>query len=262
MRSGKMPPKTKKEKQKEAKKIVEDKTFGLKKKNKSKKVQQYVTQVEKQAKHKVEAGTKKGAGGASTDQAKMTKKAMMEARMAELTLLGRPVKDKEKKLSPEEEEKRRKAEEEELERLRILALPVEDQIEEERAKLKEKTPVTLELFLEWKEKKKQEIAVSQFEKKRAAALKTGLTKGDLRKGGLLTGKELFEYNRDVFVDDEGADDAVYERNEDYQSSEEEDEERDGDVEEHAENGEGDEHPEPEDKEIDDAGAVGDESLFS
>jgi hypothetical protein len=45
--------------QKETKKIVEDKTFGLKNKNKSKKVQKYVQAVEKQAANRALGGEKK-----------------------------------------------------------------------------------------------------------------------------------------------------------------------------------------------------------
>uniref|UniRef100_A0A7S2ZL12 ZC3H15/TMA46 family C-terminal domain-containing protein n=1 Tax=Rhodosorus marinus TaxID=101924 RepID=A0A7S2ZL12_9RHOD len=255
-----MPPKSKKEKQKETKKLVEDKTFGLKNKNKSKKVQQYVSQVEKQAQHKATQGEKKS-GSDGSSGSKLSKKQLLEARMAELNLVYRPVKEKEKKMSPEEAEKKRIAEEEERERLRIASLPVEDQIEEERAKLKTKTPVTLELFLAWKEKKAAE-RITATEKKVAAAKSGGLTKHDLKKGGLLTGRELFEYNREVFVDDANADDEIYERDEEYRSS---DDEEDG------ENKEGNGDAEAADEEavenaddaLDDAeAAVGDESLFS
>mmetsp|Transcript_3665 Transcript_3665/g.10959 ORF Transcript_3665/g.10959 Transcript_3665/m.10959 type:complete len:265 (-) Transcript_3665:1458-2252(-) len=264
-----MPPKTKKEKQKETKKIVEDKTFGLKNKNKSKKVQQYVTQVQKQAQHRVDQGSKKqpGASSATTDS-KLSKKQMLEARMAELNLVYRPVKDKEKKLSPEEEEKKRREEEEERERLRIASLPVEDQIEEERAKLKTKTPVTLELFLQWKEKKRQEKTELSSAKKKIVN-KTNLTKGDLKKGGILTGRELFEFNRDVFVDDENADDDVYERDDNYSSDEDGKENRngEGDGQENGDEHDGENHVGvdadafngPDDAQ---ANAVGDESLFS
>jgi hypothetical protein len=45
-----MPPKTKKEKQ-QAEKRTEDKTFGMKNKNKSAKVQKYIQQVNSSAKH-------------------------------------------------------------------------------------------------------------------------------------------------------------------------------------------------------------------
>lgn len=44
-----MPPKSKKQLNAAKSKIVEDKTFGLKNKNKSKKMQQYVNQVKQQA---------------------------------------------------------------------------------------------------------------------------------------------------------------------------------------------------------------------
>lgn len=55
-----MPPKkqqTKNEKKKKEK-AAEDKTFGMKNKNKSAKVQRYIQQVQTQAKHNAQQGTK------------------------------------------------------------------------------------------------------------------------------------------------------------------------------------------------------------
>lgn len=262
-----MPPKNKKSLQKESAKLVEDKTFGLKNKNKSKKVQQYVSQVQRQAEHKVQQSSRK-AGEPSSAQPKLSKKQMLEARMAELALVYRPVKEKVKVLSPEEEEKKRLEEEAETERLRILSLPVEDQIEEERSKLTKKTPVTLDLFLKWKEEKRL-LREKDAEKKKKAVIAKGQTKGELKKGGVLTGRELFEYNKDVFVDDEAADDGIYERRDAADSDEEEEESKpqyDDRDEEDAHKKESDALHGQDDSEKeagdDTANAVGDESLFS
>jgi len=70
-----MPPK--KEQQKKVSKTIEDKTFGLKNKNKSKKVQEYITTVEKSAKNSV------GLGGLDDDRAKFKAKKEAEKRLAE-----------------------------------------------------------------------------------------------------------------------------------------------------------------------------------
>ncbi|GAB0498410.1 hypothetical protein MMPV_009754 [Pyropia vietnamensis] len=181
-----MPPKkSKKAAEKERAKVVEDKTFGLKNKNKSKKVQQFVQRVEKQATD--QANSKRsgggGGGGAASEWAgsKLTKKQMLAARMEELSLFAQPIVEKTKKVDEEAEARKRAAEEAEQERLRILSLPVEDQIETERAKLKTKTPVTVERFLVWRERKRAELAAR--EKAAAAERLKGLSKAERSRGG-------------------------------------------------------------------------------
>ena len=197
-----MPPKKKKAEEMK-KKIIEDKTFGLKNKKKSKKVQQYVETVKKQANQKVDGPRKNrprsGAPGASS-----SRMAQMAARLAELELMNQAVAVKPKKLSKEEEEQKRREEEEERERIRIANLPVEDQIEEERVKLTTRTPVTLELFLEWKKEKDRETKAKKDAEKAAAMKK--MSKAERSRGQGFTGRELFQSNAEIFVDDEEADD--------------------------------------------------------
>lgn len=211
-----MPPKkSKKAVEKEKQKTVEDKTFGLKNKKNSKKVQKYVETVKKQVNHKYE-GNRKGSsssGSAGSSAAALAKRQMMERRLAELNMMNQPVKEKKKKLSPEEEARRKKEEEEEAERIRIANLPVEDQIEEERAKLTSRTPVTEELFLAWKKVKDEERkAVKAAEL--AAAMKT-MSKSERSRGQGLTGRALFEAHQNLFVDDEGADSSALRPANDY-----------------------------------------------
>ena len=85
-----MPPKSSTKSENKAKaKIIEDKTFGLKNKNKSAKVGKYVQQVEKQVQS---GGTAKGAKSVE-DLARQKRelKKMEEARAAELAALSKPV---------------------------------------------------------------------------------------------------------------------------------------------------------------------------
>ena len=221
-----MPPKkSKKNLEKEKQKIVEDKTFGLKNKNKSKKVQKYVDTVKKQAQQQVD-GPRKRASSATGSSSSMSsaQQALMAARLAELNMMSQPVKGKEKKLSPEEAERIRLEEEAEAERIRIANLPVEDQIEEERVKLDRKTPVTLELFLDWKKRKAKEREEKQAVE-RAAAQK-GLSKAERARGQGLTGRELFEMHENLFVDDEEANTEKLQASGDYSSDSDNGEEGD------------------------------------
>merc|ERR1711916_242966 len=73
---------------------------------------------------------------------------------------------------------------------------LEEIIEEERKKIVDGTPVAPETFAAWKERKSAD-AVAKVEQSRAeklAAFAAGKTEG-------LTGRELFEFNPDSFVDD-------------------------------------------------------------
>lgn len=214
------PKKKKAEEQK--KKIVDDKTFGLKNKKKSRKVQQYVDTVKKQANQKVDGPRKKGGGSGSG--ANQTRVAQMAARLAELELMNQPVKDKPKKISAEEAERKRLEEEAEKERIRIANLPVEDQIEEERAKLTTRTPVTLELFLKWKEEKAGERSAKE-EAAKAIALKK-MSKAERARGQGLTGRALFQANSEIFVDDEAADAETITARDDYSEDEDNTDDKD------------------------------------
>ena len=83
---------------------------------------------------------------------------------------------------------------------------IEELIEEERKKLviSKCTPMTLELFMKWKEEKKKKKE-AEVEKKRKEAAKGG-------GGGFhaLSGRDLFRYDPSLFQDDEAADDERYE----------------------------------------------------
>ena len=98
-------------------------------------------------------------------------------------------------------------------------IPLEEQIEQERALLKhdDLTPVTLESFKKWKEdkaKKKQAELEAKLLEAQAAGKKN---KG----GGILSGKALFTYDPTLFQDDDGAaDDNQYEERVDSDIEEE------------------------------------------
>jgi len=95
-------------------------------------------------------------------------------------------------------------------------------IERERAALVpgEGTPVTAETLKEWIAKKEVERQVKEEEdrQKRAAAGKT-----------VQSGRELFQFDPSLFIDEEGADDTKYEKKGLY--SDDEDDSDDDDVDE-------------------------------
>eukprot|EP00835_Amoeboradix_gromovi_P004175 NODE_310_length_11257_cov_0.344417.p3 type:complete len:308 gc:universal NODE_310_length_11257_cov_0.344417:7256-6333(-) len=86
--------------EKQKKQIIEDKTFGLKNKNKSKKVQEFVSFVAKQADES--AQKKKSAAGLDKNKEKAAlmrkKKELMEMKKRELELLFKPVEKKSAKI--------------------------------------------------------------------------------------------------------------------------------------------------------------------
>eukprot|EP00163_Fabomonas_tropica_P030323 TRINITY_DN6798_c2_g6_i1.p1 TRINITY_DN6798_c2_g6~~TRINITY_DN6798_c2_g6_i1.p1 ORF type:complete len:213 (+),score=82.92 TRINITY_DN6798_c2_g6_i1:954-1592(+) len=88
---------------------------------------------------------------------------------------------------------------------------IEEIIESERAKLGEGTPVTLETFMAWK-KRKQEKKAEEAKKKEEKEAKEKAKKPDKAMSGM-SGKALFTFNPDLFVDDESAA-AGYEREDD------------------------------------------------
>ena len=86
---------------------------------------------------------------------------------------------------------------------------LEEIIEEQRAKLTaEGTPVTLDSFMKWKAKKIQEKAEKKEEQKKEEMKKKKLTKQERSLGVGMSGKDLFDFKPDVFVDDAGAADDV------------------------------------------------------
>lgn len=86
-------------------------------------------------------------------------------------------------------------------------LPIEDEIEDQRAKLKSTTPMTPELFIQWKKKKMEErdagLAAQQAER---------------AKNDRMSGRELFLSNASLFVDDAEAFEK-YQREEEPESNE-------------------------------------------
>ncbi|MBA0693147.1 hypothetical protein Goari_010652, partial [Gossypium aridum] len=81
--------------------------------------------------------------------------------------------------------------------------PIEEEIDNQRAKLKTSTPMTPELFMEWKKKKKAERDES------LAAQRAERAKNDR-----MSGRELFMSDASLFVDDAKAYEK-YQREEEY-----------------------------------------------
>lgn len=77
-----------------------------------------------------------------------------------------------------------------------IEIPLEELLDEERKHVVGKTPVTLETFLEWKKRKKQkrEADLMEVERKKSEDIKSGKK--------IMSGRDLFTYNPDLFVDDE------------------------------------------------------------
>mmetsp|Transcript_58178 Transcript_58178/g.168554 ORF Transcript_58178/g.168554 Transcript_58178/m.168554 type:complete len:286 (-) Transcript_58178:856-1713(-) len=236
-----MPAKTKKKEaaaskkadQKKKQKIVEDKTFGLKNKNKSKKVQQHIESVTKNV---MNSGNRRERQ--QEEQRKAQKAAMKARKKAEKeeqdALFGEALLNIKKKTTTNKKEgkteaKGRDADEEnkkgtsramkmmyqmdaqEME-AKLKEDPnyvptLEDQIEAERqkkvAELKKSgkgTPVNPETFAAWMEKKRK--------KREAEAKKMVDAEMRKKKGGkglaVLSGRDLFSYKQDLFNVDENS----------------------------------------------------------
>lgn len=207
-----MPPKvSKKTADKVKAKVIEDKTFGLKNKNRSAKVQAFVQNVTQSVKQGSAEERKRQAEFEQKKAAKEAKKAI-EAEMARLfkavpTAAGvKPAEgeedvDKNYGVNPEDylwTADDFDAVEEDDSRL-------EERLEAEREALKGRTdltPVTEESFQIWKAKKRQEAA-----EKEAARVRAAKEKGGLR------GWDLWQHDQALFVDDDEADDEYYEQEE-------------------------------------------------
>ncbi|OAY84806.1 Zinc finger CCCH domain-containing protein 11 [Ananas comosus] len=87
-------------------------------------------------------------------------------------------------------------------------MPIEEEIEEQRSKLTASTPITPELFMQWKNKKMKEREAG------LAALRAERAKNDR-----MSGRELFLSDASLFVDDAEAYD-IYEREEEPDAAEE------------------------------------------
>lgn len=218
-----MPPKkgkkvSKKGEAKRQNKVIEDKTFGLKNKNKSKKVQQYVNQVTKQVRHGArQRGEKTPEERAAEKKAKKAMEAQQEKELRMLFnealgggFVGAPKVGRRKKGAKERAEMKKRAEEakkREEEAAKAVdpyaGLDPLERIEAMRNDLHVEgfvgTEVNAESLNAW-------VAEMQAQAKEVAEKKVQEAKRT--KGGkglaVLTGKELFQYNSDLFQDDEAA----------------------------------------------------------
>ncbi|KAJ1493463.1 hypothetical protein T484DRAFT_2017453, partial [Baffinella frigidus] len=177
------------------KKIVDDKTFGLKNKNKSRVVQKYVHAVEQQARDAV-TDKKKAAMAAGKKKAKEEE----ERRALEMKKLFVPV---EKAAGPEKTAK------EELEDYEYQSSI--------QATAEEKLPIDFEYFTEWVKKN--------------AAKHKALIQGKKAKRqrqppkGAHTGRVIFETQAELVVDDADAESSWMERGEEGEEDEDESESR-------------------------------------
>jgi len=230
-----MPPKkekvSKKEVVKKQKQVVDDKTFGLKNKNKSKIVQRFVAEVA--------AGAKRA--GLSNDEFKRKemeaagrneKKIDRKDREAEMRLLFAPAVSKKEQAAAKaaKEEAARKKEEEPEEEMvtsqeayndakraddlakaeAILGEQTDDDIysaiEIERALLRKQgglTPVTFDTFVAWKERKARERQAADLEATKQMMKQAKEMKG---KSGRDLFNQLAALGDSLFLDDDEADD--------------------------------------------------------
>jgi len=219
-------------------KMVTDKTFGMKNKNKSKKVQKFCSQVQQAAANKFVDKKAEKAKAAS-----MSRKDAKKQHDAEIALLFNVVEDKKPKKKKEEEEEapaegedeednteawlaemgieapqadgrrkaaraRRSAEANHAEESRLQRLAerdgksVEEKLEIVRKTLQLDVPVNKDTFLEWKAAR--DIRLAEEKEDAVAKAKKGTKKGGKSQ---LTGRQLFEFHADIFVDDAEAGEA-------------------------------------------------------
>lgn len=198
-------------------KIIEDKTFGLKNKNRSAKVQQYVQSVSKSVKQGSADQRKKEMENEAKRKLKEEKRLFEE----EMQKLFKSVDDGTAKKKPEgaegEEDLGCNPDEylfrpEDFDEVEEDDTRLEDKLEAEREALKGRTdltPVTEATFQAWKAQKRKEAA-----EKEAARLKKAKETGHLK------GWDLWQHDQTLFVDDEEADE-FYEREEIEEEEEEE-----------------------------------------
>lgn len=213
--------------QKKKEKIAEDKTFGLKNKNRSSKVQAYVQQVQKSVTQPNPHDRKAQAENEARRAAKLAKKEK-EAEFARLfneVSAGKHVPPP--KANAEENPAGEDADEqitydpdaylfcpEDFEEVEREEDRLEERLEAEREKLKERTdltPVTEESFQIWKQQKREEAA---------AAEELRLKKGKAGEGKL-RGWDLWKINEQLFVDDDDAADDLEREEYDLEEKEEE-----------------------------------------
>lgn len=175
--------------------MAEDKTFGLKNKNKSKKVQQYVNNVKGSIDQKSEKERRLELQDKGSNAARKAKKEAAEARKRELELLFNEAKSSRDMQKVKELLETRVEEEEKQKELDIndIDVPIEEWIEQERAKIVDRTPLTESIFKNWRAKQMNERA-----KDAADARK------ELSKRGLVSGKEQFERDSTLATADDGS----------------------------------------------------------
>lgn len=229
---------SKKTLQKKKEKIIEDKTFGLKNKNKSKKVQQHIESVQKnvlnsgdpkvrkqeEQRQKVKAEAKARKKAAKDEQDALFNEALMavskktstSTKDGKVEAIGRDGDDENttKKGTSRAMKMMYQMDAQEMSaKLREdpnYVPTLEDAIEEQRTKLRAElqaqgktgTPVTPETFAEWQEKKRK-LRAEAMKKKVEAEFKK-------KKGGkglsVLSGRDLYEYKRDLFNDKDNDED--------------------------------------------------------
>jgi hypothetical protein len=247
--------------QKKKAKILEDKTFGLKNKNKSKKVQAHIQSVTKSVMNSGDAKQRKmdEERKRARIRQKEAKKAMEEERNAlfseallsvqkktttkfksENQSKGRDHDDKKEKTGQSRAMKMMfqmdaKEMEEALKSDPNYVPTLEDEVELQRQKklqeLKDKgikgTPVTEKTFKEWQERKRK-LKADTAKKMVEAELKK-------KKGGkglsVLSGRDLYEYKKELFQDDEDATENVHDKNRKEDEDDEEKSSKDYDTEE-------------------------------
>ncbi|OEH75612.1 ccch finger DNA binding related protein [Cyclospora cayetanensis] len=230
--------------EKEKQKVIEDKTFGLKNKNKSKAVQKFIKSVQQSVK-----GPQKG-GEAQEIAKKKEEQQLKKAQLQQQLLLQALFKGTEnvKKVASETTVGTYDPKESKLEQKIDLYIDQREQngyvrpgggggedVDTETAivckyfleAVERKqygwfwrqalppggTPVTAETFAAWKARKEAE-RLSELEQQQKDAKKAA--KGAAGTGPLLSGKDLFSFNPSLFVDSEGAaDERDYEEDLDW-----------------------------------------------
>lgn len=227
---------SKKNKSAASEKMVVDKTFGMKNKNKSKKVQKFIAQVNHAAANKFtdKKEEKKKAEAKSRKQAKKDHEAEIAALfdvVPEKKKKKKPLEDAPAEAEAEEEDldnveaflakmgieapkpegrrklarQRRDASANAAEDLRLQRLAdrdgksVEEKLELVRKKLALDVPVNKDTFLEWK--KGRDARRKQDEEAAEAKAKKHTKRGGK---SMLSGRQLFEFHEDIFVDDAAA----------------------------------------------------------
>lgn len=203
---------------KEKAKIIEDKTFGLKNKNRSAKVQKYVQQVTSSIKQGSQADRAK----AKELEQKKSAKEIKAAYEAEMALLFNAVKDEKPAKADDDNDSQEGCDPDEylwkpedFDEVEADDSRLEEKLEAERQELQGRTdltPVTEETFRAWKERKRLEKVAAEEARVRKAK----------EAGHGLKGWDLWEHDRSLFVDDEDADD-FYEREEQAGLNEDEEE---------------------------------------